>query len=214
MIKGVIFDLDGVLVTTDEYHFKSWQKISAEEGIYFTWEMNNNFRGVGRMECVDILVSKSNKHYSLEEKNNIAIRKNNYFAESLQNLEASVIMPGTIKMLLELRNRGIKIGVGSNSRNAKAIINKLNMLEMFDTITDGFDIKNSKPDPEVFLLAAERLGLKNDECIVVEDAVAGIEAAHAAGMRALGIGTAERLTKAEKVVKDLSEISVDELLNV
>ncbi len=214
MIKGVIFDLDGVLVTTDEYHFRSWQKISAEEGIYFTWEMNNNFRGVGRMECVDILVSKSSKKYTPEEKNNIAIRKNNYFAESLNNLEASVIMPGTLKILLELRNRGIKIGVGSNSRNAKPIINKLNMQDLFDVVTDGFDIKNSKPDPEVFLLTAERLGLKNTECVVVEDAVAGIEAAHAAGMSALGIGTAERLTKAEKVVKDLSEISVDELLSI
>jgi len=214
MIKGIIFDLDGVLVTTDEYHFRSWQKISAEEGIYFTWEMNNNFRGVGRMECVDILVSKSNKKYTQEEKNNIAIRKNNYFAESLQNLEASVIMPGTLNILIALRNRGIKIGVGSNSRNARSIIEKLNMQDMFDVITDGFDIKNSKPDPEVFLLTAKRLGLENNECIVVEDAVAGIEAAHAAGMRALGIGTADRLTKAEKVVKNLSEITVDELLEV
>lgn len=214
MIKGIIFDLDGVLVSTDEYHFRSWQKISAEEGIYFTWEMNNNFRGVGRMECVDILLATTNKKYTQEEKNLIAIRKNKYFAESLDLLDESAILPGTIETLDNLRERGIKIGVGSNSRNAKAIINKLNLQDKLDVISDGFDIKNSKPDPEVFLLTAERLGLKSEECIVVEDAVAGIEAAHAAGMKALGIGTADRLTKAEKVVKNLSEITIDELLSI
>jgi beta-phosphoglucomutase len=214
MIKGVIFDLDGVLVTTDEYHYRSWAKISEEEGIHFTWEMNNNFRGVGRMECVDILVAGSGKVYSQKEKEEIARRKNEYFAKSLENIDDSVIMPGTIERLKELREKGIKIGVGSNSRNAKTIINKAKLNELIDVITDGYDIKKSKPDPEVFLLTAERLGLKNYECLVVEDAVAGIEAAHAAGMKVLGIGTKDRLTKAERVVKNLSEITTDEMINL
>lgn len=214
MNKGVIFDLDGVLVTTDEYHYRSWVKISEEEGIHFTWEMNNNFRGVGRMECVDILLSGSGKKYTEAEKAEIARRKNEYFAKSLEEVDDSVIMPGTIDRLKELREKGIKIGVGSNSKNAKTIIQKVKLENYIDVITDGYDIKNSKPDPEVFLLTASRLGLKNDECIVVEDAVAGIEAAHAAGMKALGIGTSDRLTKAEKVVKNLSEITTEEMIKL
>ncbi|HPN37317.1 MAG TPA: beta-phosphoglucomutase [Melioribacteraceae bacterium] len=214
MNKGVIFDLDGVLVTTDEYHYKSWVKISEEEGIPFSWEMNNNFRGVGRMECVDILLSHSNKKYSKEEKEEIAKRKNEYFAKSLEEIDESVIMPGTIDRLKELKELGIKIGVGSNSRNAKTIIKKVNLDKYLDIITDGYDIKNSKPDPEVFLLTAKRLGLHNYECIVVEDAVAGVEAAHAAGMKALGIGSADRLTKAEKVIKNLSEITTEEMIKL
>ncbi len=214
MNKGIIFDLDGVLVTTDEYHYKSWVKISEEEGIHFTWEMNNNFRGVGRMECVDILLAHSKKVYTQEDKAEIARRKNEYFAKSLEDVDDSVIMPGTVERLKELREKGIKIGVGSNSRNAKTIINKVKLDCYIDVISDGYDIKNSKPDPEVFLLTAERLGLKNYECLVVEDAVAGVEAAHAAGMKALGIGTSDRLTKAEKVIKNLSEITTDEMINL
>jgi len=214
MLKGVIFDLDGVLVSTDEFHFRSWEKISEEEGIHFTWEMNNYFRGVGRMECVEILITNSGKKYSQEEKQMIAIRKNNYFAESLSALDKSVILPGTIELLTELKNKNIMMAVGSNSRNAKSIIYKLNLQGYFNNITDGYDIRKSKPDPEVFLLAAKRMGYLPNECVVVEDAVAGIEAAHAAGMKALGIGTAERLTKADKVINNLSEITVDELMNL
>ncbi len=214
MNKGIIFDLDGVLVTTDEYHYRSWVKIAEEENIYFTWEMNNLFRGVGRMECVEILLKNSNKQYSQAEKEEIARRKNEYFAKSLENIGEEVLMPGTIERLQELKERGIKLGVGSNSRNAKTIIKKANLERFLDVITDGYDIKNSKPDPEVFLLTAERLGLKNNECLVVEDAVAGIEAAHAAGMKVLGIGTPERLNKAERVVLNLSEINTEEMINL
>ena len=166
------------------------------------------------MECVDILLSGSDKKYTADEKAEIARRKNEYFAKSLEEVNDSVIMPGTIDRLKELREKGIKIGVGSNSRNAKTIIQKVKLENYIDVITDGYDIKKSKPDPEVFLLTASRLGLKNDECIVVEDAVAGIEAAHAAGMKALGIGTRDRLTKAEKVVKNLSEITTEEMIKL
>ena len=213
MIRAVLFDLDGVLVSTDEYHYRSWKKLSKEEGFdFFDHEFNHKFRGVARMECVEIITKASGKQYTPEQKQELADRKNRYFADSLSTVTTEVLLPGALSTLQELKKRGIKVAVASNSRNAKTIIEQSKIKDFLDTIVDGYDIKNSKPDPEVFLLAAKNVGIPPSECLVVEDAVAGIESARRAGMKALGIGTKERLPNVDFVIPDLSAISVDDLL--
>jgi beta-phosphoglucomutase len=215
MTKAVLFDLDGVLVSTDEYHFHSWVKIASEEGFdFFDHAFNDQFRGVGRLECVEILTKASGRGYSQEAKQAIADRKNKYFAESLSAVTPKELLPGALAMLQELKKRGIGIAVASNSRNAQPIIKQTNIGHFLDAIVDGYQIEKSKPDPEGFLLAAKKLDVAPSACLVVEDAVTGIEAARRAGMKALGIGTPERLPNAAVVVPDLSAITVDRLLSL
>ena len=215
MIQAVLFDLDGVLVSTDEYHYRSWLRLSKEEGFdFFDHEFNHQFRGVARMECVEILTRASGRTYTSEQKKEIADRKNRYFAESLTSVTQDELLPGALAALQELKRRGIKIAVASNSRNARPIIRQVGIEQYLDAIVDGHEIENSKPDPEVFLLAAKNVGVAPAHCIVVEDAIAGLEAAKRAGMKALGIGTRERLPNADIVVPDLSAISIDELLSL
>ena len=215
MIKAVLFDLDGVLVSTDQYHYQSWKKLSDEEGFdFFDPEFNDKFRGVARMECVEIITKASGKNYSPEQKQELADRKNRYFVESLLSVTTEVLLPGALSTLHELKSRGIKTAVASNSRNAVTIIRQVKIEHLLDAIVDGHQIENSKPDPEVFLLAAKNVGVSPNYCLVVEDAVAGIESAKRAGMKVLGIGTKERLPNANIVVPDLSAISVDELLKL
>ncbi|RPI06079.1 MAG: beta-phosphoglucomutase [Ignavibacteriae bacterium] len=215
MIKAVLFDLDGVLVSTDEYHYRSWKKLSADEGFdFFDHEFNHKFRGVARMECIEIITKTSGKHYTPEQKQELANRKNRYFVESLANVTTEVLLPGAVAALNELRSRGIKTAVASNSRNAVTIIKQVNIAHLLDAVVDGHQIENSKPDPEVFLLAAKKVNVPPPLCLVVEDAIAGIESARRAGMKALGIGTRDRLPNADIVVPDLSAISVDNLLKI
>ncbi len=215
MTRGVIFDLDGVLVSTDEYHYQSWVKICGEEGFtFFDREFNHKFRGVGRMECVAILLTAAGETFTPERQKEIAERKNRYFAESLKTVTPDCILPGSVEMLRALRARGVRIAVASNSRNAKPIIERTRIGDLLNVVVDGYDIANSKPDPEVFLLAAKRLGLPPTDCLVVEDAVAGIIAANRAGMRSLGIGTTDMLPNAATIVRDLSEITSDRLLSL
>lgn len=215
MIQAVLFDLDGVLVSTDEYHFRSWQKLSAEEGFgFFDNEFNHKFRGVARMECIEIITNASGKKYTPEQKLELAERKNRYFVESLKSVNREALLPGSLATLQELKKRGIKTAVASNSRNALTIIQQVQIESYLDAIIDGHQIENSKPDPEVFLLAAKNVDVAPLHCLVIEDAVAGIESAKRAGMKALGIGTKERLPNAEMVVPDLSAITVDALLNL
>ena len=215
VIMAVLFDLDGVLVSTDEYHYRSWKKLADEEGFdFFDHEFNDKFRGVARMECVEILLRRAGRKYSLVQKQEIADRKNNYFIDSLSTVTQEALLPGALTTLQKLRERGIKIAVASNSRNAKTIIRQVGIEHFLNAIVDGYGIENSKPDPEIFLLAAKNLNVSPAHCLVVEDAVTGIEAAQRAGMKALGIGPAERLPNASIVVPDLAAISVDTLLNL
>jgi beta-phosphoglucomutase len=215
MIKAVLFDLDGVLVSTDEYHYRSWLKLSKEERFdFFDHEFNHQFRGIARMECVEILTRASSRTFTREQKEELADRKNRYFAELLEAVSPDELLPGALDALRELRQRSIKVAVASNSRNTKTIIRRVGIEQYLDAIVDGHDIKNNKPDPEPFLLAAKRVAVPPANCLVVEDAVAGIEAARRAGMKALGIGTKERLPNADIVVPDLSAISVEKLLSL
>jgi len=215
MIKAVLFDLDGVLVSTDEYHYQSWVKISKDEGFdFFDHEFNHKFRGVARMKCVDIITEASGRKYTPAQKQELADRKNRYFVESLATVTTEMLLPGSLEMLKELKKRDIKIAVASNSRNAMTIIRQTQIGHFLDAIVDGYQIENSKPDPEVFLVAAKKISVPPANCLVVEDAFTGIESAQRAGMKSLGIGTKERLPNASIVVPDLSAISVDELLKL
>jgi len=215
MIQAVLFDLDGVLVSTDEYHYHSWVKLSKEEGFdFFDFEFNHKFRGVARMKCIDIITEASGRHYSQEQKQELADRKNRYFVESLNAVTQDELLPGSLFALQELKKRNVKIAVASNSRNAEMIVRHVDIMKYLDALVDGHQIENSKPNPEVFLLAAKKVATSPKHCLVVEDAITGIEAAHRAGMKALGIGTTERLPNAEIVIPNLAAISVDDLLKL
>jgi beta-phosphoglucomutase len=207
-MKGVIFDLDGVLVSTDEFHYRGWARLATEEGIPFTREDNHRQRGVSRMESLEILLKKSPKSYSGEQKLEMATRKNAYYVECLQNLTLADTLPGAREILVALRAAGIKLAVGSSSRNTPLIMEKTDLCRYFDAVADGNDITRSKPDPEVFLLAARRLGLPPEECVVVEDAEAGVEAARRAGMRVVGVGPAE-LGPCDLRVRNIGELTAD-----
>ncbi len=211
-MKAVIFDLDGVIVSTDEYHFKAWKRIADEEGIHFNREINENLRGVSRMESLEIILKGSVRPYKQEEKVRLAQRKNNYYRELLENLTPEDLLPGVIPVLRELKKRGIGIAIGSSSKNSPLILEKIELCGYFDAVADGNDITHSKPDPEVFLLAAKKLGVNPSECVVVEDADAGIEAALAGGMKAVGVGYASNSQGIHYGVKNLSFIEVEELL--
>ena len=190
--KAVIFDLDGVLVTTDNCHFLAWNRMAQEEGIPFDRKINDRLRGVSRMESLEIILEKSPRTYTEEEKLALAERKNNYYKELIGTLERDAILPGALAMLDFCRTHRLKTAIGSSSKNTKAILTRLGMTELFDAIADGNDIKHSKPAPDVFLCAAEKLGLAPALCLVAEDADAGIAAAKAAGMRVIAVGPAAR----------------------
>jgi beta-phosphoglucomutase len=213
-ISAVIFDLDGVIVSTDEYHYQAWKSISDQEKIYFDREINERLRGVSRMESLDIILSHSNKSYSENERQLLAQRKNDIYCELLNKLSPNDILPGVINLLLSLKVRDIKIAIGSSSKNTPFILKQIGLTSNFDAIADGNSIKNSKPDPEVFLLAAEILGVPPEECAVIEDAQAGIDAAKAAGMKAVGIGSAANCLNADMKLSDLTNLNIDQLLEV
>lgn len=212
-IKGVIFDLDGVLVSTDEFHYQGWARLAADEGIPFTRADNHRQRGVSRMESLDVLLENSEKVYTDEQKLEMATRKNGYYVEFLQDLTPADALPGAREILTALREAGVKLAVGSSSRNTPLIMEKVDICGFFDAVADGNDIINSKPDPEVFLLAAERLGLKPEACVVVEDAEAGVEAAKRAGMRVVGVGPAD-LGECDARVNTPADLTVEVLIGM
>ncbi|WP_017814140.1 MULTISPECIES: beta-phosphoglucomutase [Paenibacillus] len=189
-IKAVIFDLDGVIVSTDQYHYQAWKKMSDEEGIKFNETINNRLRGVSRMESLEIILEKAERTYTPEEKIALAERKNTYYRESLSEVKPDDLLPGAKHTIDELKKRGVKIAIGSSSKNTPTILKQIGLADAFDAVADGNDITRSKPDPEVFLLAAERLGVPPEECLVVEDAEAGVQAAIAGGMNVAAVGDA------------------------
>ncbi len=211
-LQAVIFDLDGVIVSTDEHHFQAWKRLAAEEGIYFDRQINERLRGVSRLESLEIILEKASKTYTTEEKIQLANRKNGYYQELIQSLTPQDILPGVMKFLKELKQEGLKVAIGSSSKNTPIILKQIGLDSFFDTVVDGNDIKKSKPEPEVFLLAAERLGLPPKNCLVIEDADAGVQAALAGGMKVLGVGSASENQAASIKMPDLSAISTESFL--
>ncbi len=197
-VKGLIFDLDGVIVFTDQFHYQAWKKMADEMGIYFDEEINNRLRGVSRMESLSIILKKyDGEELSLEEKEKLAEQKNTYYRNLLKTMTPEDVSDEVRETLEELRKRGYKIAIGSSSQNAKMILNQVRLTDAFDEISDGTNIVRSKPDPEVFLKAADFLGLEPEECAVVEDAYAGIDAAKAGKMTAIAIGDATNYNKSD-----------------
>lgn len=189
MIKGIIFDLDGVLVSTDEMHYLAWKRLADELGITgFNREDNRRQRGVSRMASLEVVLEKSDKTYTDEEKAELAERKNGYYLELLKDMDNSAVLTGVYGALEILKRRNLLLAVGSASKNAPLILEKTGLLPYLNQVSCGLDTTKSKPDPEVFLVAARKLQLDPAQCLVVEDSAAGIEAAKAGGMRSLGVG--------------------------
>ncbi len=205
MIKAVIFDLDGVIVSTDDCHYEAWKKMADEEDIYFDKTINNRLRGVSRMESLEIVLERATKEYSEEEKLQLAERKNGYYKEFITKLTPADILPGAMNTLDELRANGIKVAIGSSSKNTPVILKQIGLSDYFDAVSDGNNITNSKPDPEVFLKAADMLDIPYGECMIVEDADAGIEAGKRAGMKTVSVHGAKG---ADIEIEDLSKKSL------
>lgn len=213
MLKLVIFDLDGVIVDTAKYHYLAWRELGYELGIEFTQEQNEAFKGVSRLACMDIMCTLANKEdMPQDERNRIANKKNDIYLELIKDITNSELLAGVENLLRELKQAGIKVALGSASKNAVPILKKTGILHYFDTVIDGNKVKKAKPDPEVFELAAQTAEVANAECVVFEDATAGVEAAIAAGMAVVGIGTKESLPNAEVVFANVGEVSVEFLL--
>ena len=202
-IKAVIFDLDGVIVSTDDCHYRGWKKMADEEGIYFDRAINERLRGVSRMESLNIILERAEKEYSEEEKAALAARKNGYYVEFIQALTPDDILPGVMEALEELKNKKIKIAIGSSSKNTPIILKQIGLSDYFDAVSDGNNITKSKPDPEVFLKAADFLGMPYENCAIVEDADAGIAAGKAAGMFTFAVGSAKDGDQKLTTMKDL-----------
>ncbi|MCL7763565.1 beta-phosphoglucomutase [Polaribacter sp. Z014] len=209
MKKGFIFDLDGVIVDTAKYHYLAWKKLANELGFEFSKEQNELFKGVSRKRCLEILLEIGNREATQEEFDTWMIEKNVDYLKYIENMDASEILPDVPKVLAFLKEKNIPIALGSASKNAQPILEKVGLLHYFDTIVDGNNVTKAKPDPEVFLLAAKQLGVNADNCVVFEDAVAGIEAANAAKMISIGIGDQKILSEAQFNFLDFTEISTD-----
>ncbi len=200
-IQGFIFDLDGVLTNTAEYHYRAWQKLADEENIPFDRQANEALRGVSRRESLQIIIGS--RAYSDEAIGEMMDRKNRYYVDSIQSITPQDVLPGAVELLDELRQSGLKIAIGSASKNAKTVIEKLGIADRIDVITDGDSVEHSKPAPDLFQFAASQLGLEPQHCVVVEDATVGITAALAAGMWAIGLGELAQVGKAHIVLPNL-----------
>ena len=206
MKKAFIFDLDGVIVDTAKYHFLAWQKLANQLGIEFTHEHNEELKGVSRVRSLDIILELGNVQASQEDKNKWLVQKNEEYLSYLVDMDESEILPGVLKVLEYLKSKNQFIALGSASKNARPILEKTKIMHFFDAIVDGNDVSNAKPDPEVFLRAAQLVGVSNENAIVFEDSVAGIQAANIAKMISVGIGDATVLHEANYNFKDFTFI--------
>ena len=206
MIKAVIFDLDGVICSTDRYHYQAWKQLADELGVFFNEEINNRLKGVSRMESLDFILEKSNKKYSIEEKQKLATKKNDTYRNLLKNMNDHDVSSDVLKTLYFLERNGIKTAIGSSSKNTMFILERIGLDNYFDAIADGTQISKSKPDPEVFLLAAKKLCLEPKDCIVVEDAKTGIDAANAGGFISVGINDAANYSETKYRIKKVSDV--------
>jgi len=209
---GVIFDLDGVIVSTDEYHYKAWKALADKLDIEFDRQINNRLRGVSRRESLMIILEKSDKEYSEEEILSMLEEKNNLYVQFLKELTEEDILSGVEETLSYLKEKQIKTAIGSSSRNAPRILNQINRTEAFDAIIDGNQISKSKPDPEVFIKAAKAIGLRPDQVLVVEDALAGVESAKNGHMDVLYLGNETDKGDYNYVAPDLAGMIIKELI--
>lgn len=203
MINAVIFDLDGVIVSTDKYHYLAWKSLADKYDIYFDEKINERLRGVSRNDCLAIILERSSNSYSDSEKNAMLEYKNNLYLEYIKSMTKNDVDSDVLNIITYLKGKNIKIAIGSSSKNTKFILKQIGLLDVFDAIVDGTMISKSKPSPEVFSKAGMALSKKPNECLVVEDAIAGIDAGIAAEMQTLGVGSASLYDKATFRMKRL-----------
>ncbi|MGV3504854.1 MAG: beta-phosphoglucomutase [Adhaeribacter sp.] len=210
-IKACLFDLDGVIVNTAVYHYKAWNRLAHELGFEFTEEQNENLKGVSRMRSLDLVLEWGEVIKGAEEKQTLADRKNTWYQEMISQMQPGELLPGAREFLQDVRAAGLKTAICSASKNTSLILQKVGLGSFFDAVVDGNQVAASKPDPEVFLLGAAALAVPPEACLVFEDAVAGLEAARAAGMKVIGIGSQEILAAADRVVSGLHELTAEDL---
>jgi beta-phosphoglucomutase len=210
-IKACIFDLDGVIVDTAVYHYKAWKRLANELGFDFTEEDNEKLKGVSRVRSLDLILQWGGVTKTEAEKEELAARKNDWYVEMINHMTPAEILPGAKEFLEKCRAAGIKTALGSASKNSMTILDKINMTGFFDAVIDGNKVTKPKPDPEVFLKGAEALNVAPADCVVFEDAIAGVEAAKNGGMKVVGIGSPTVLTQANLVVSGLNEMSLEKL---
>jgi beta-phosphoglucomutase len=213
MIKACIFDLDGVIVDTAKYHFQAWRRLANELGFDFSEADNEQLKGVSRMESLDIILGWGGIVLSAGQKLELAERKNEWYKDLISHMQSNEILPGVPAFLDDLQRHDIRIALGSASKNAGAVIQSIGLKGRFETVVDGHQTTRSKPDPQVFQLAAQNIGLPPSACIVFEDADSGIEAALAGGFYAVGIGSPEILGKAHMVIPGFDGITWSDVLN-
>lgn len=210
-LKAVLFDLDGVIVDTAKYHYVAWKALADRLGIYFDEEINERLKGVSRMASLEIILERTDKEYSEAEKEAFATEKNDNYVGMVKQITPAEILPGVTDFLDALTEAGIRSSVCSASRSAGMIIDLLELNDFFDAVLGGSDVKKPKPDPEIFELARDRFGVCSAECLVVEDAYAGIEAAKNAKMKALGIGDERILSNADVVYPDMTGFQLEDV---
>jgi beta-phosphoglucomutase len=213
MIQAVIFDLDGVIVDTAHYHFIAWQRLAKELGINFTEKENEQLKGVSRMRSLEIILEHGNLHLTRGEMEELADKKNQWFVQYINAMKADEIFPGVKELIKHIRTAGIKVALASSSKNADTVIDLLKIRDLFDAIVDGTMITHTKPDPEIFLLAAKKVNIPTNQCLVFEDAEAGIEAAVAAGMKCVGVGSVEQLHRANFIVAKTADFTIQKIKN-
>lgn len=214
MIKGAIFDLDGVIVDTAKYHYLAWQRLARELGFVFTEADNERLKGVSRVASLEILleVGGLSGKFSDREKERMATRKNEWYVDYISKLTPDEILPGVLRFLDEVKQAGVHSAIGSASKNTPLILDRLRLSEYFDAVVDGNMVSAAKPDPEVFVKGAQLIGCEPASCVVFEDAAAGIEAARRGGMRSVGIGSPEVLALADLVIPGFEKITWDEIV--
>lgn len=211
MIEACIFDLDGVVVDTAKYHFIAWKALAEELGFVFTLEDNERLKGVSRKQSLEILLEIGKKQFSETEKLAMAEKKNTLYVTYIEKMTPEEILPGVEKFLQELKSNGIKTALGSASKNAPMILERIGLTGFFDVIVDGNSISEAKPNPEVFLKGAEKIGVQPEHCVVFEDAIAGVEAARNAKMYCVGIGQPENLGLADFVIPGFDGFTLEKL---
>ena len=207
-MRAAIFDLDGVIVDTAKYHYLAWKRLANELGFDFTETDNERIKGVSRVRSLEILLEIGGLTLAETKKSEIAARKNDWYVEYISQMDTSEILPAVIEYIQAIRARGVKTAIGSASKNTPLILDRLGVSALFDSVVDGNKVSKAKPDPEVFLRAAEELNIPPAECVVFEDAEAGIEAAHRAGMGVVGIGKSSNLKQAEVIIPGLFELVI------
>lgn len=207
--EACIFDLDGVIVDTAKYHYLAWKRLADDLGIPFTEKDNERLKGVSRMDSLEIILEIGGIKIDSSQKEEYAALKNMWYVDYINKMTPDEILPGSLEFIAELKSENISVALGSASRNTPLILERVNLSHLFDAVADGNIIHKAKPDPAVFLKAAEMLGKDPGQCVVFEDAVAGVQAALNAGMICIGIGSEKVLSEAHAVVKGLSEMSLD-----